>query len=198
MRTLQPNSKADLVVHPLRLRIITELAGLELSPRQIAERMPEVSQATLYRQIRKLEQGGMLRVSDRRPVRGVEERFYALIPGATRLTREEFSSMSAEEHEQSYAILMGTISGQLSRYARQPDADLTRDGMTYFSSVLELTDEQARQFRLEMIALIERFSADKADAGGMRRFVGVASIPETQESREQREALKTVSEKGKC
>ena len=55
MRTLtdpgsdMANSKAEMIVHPIRLRIIEALHGRELTSRQIADSLDDVPQATLYR-----------------------------------------------------------------------------------------------------------------------------------------------------
>src|SRR5437868_1454004 len=130
MRTVsEPGSKADLVVHPIRMRIIAAVSKEALSPRQIAERVRDVPQATLYRHLKKLEEGGIIRVAERRPVRGVEERFYTMVPGASHFSREEFATIPPEDHERYFAVLMGGLSGTLSRYVRQPEYDTTRDGM---------------------------------------------------------------------
>ncbi|NNJ11357.1 helix-turn-helix domain-containing protein [Chloroflexales bacterium ZM16-3] len=47
-------SPADLLLHPIRLRIIVALTVQQLTVQQLAGVLPDVPQATLYRQIHKL------------------------------------------------------------------------------------------------------------------------------------------------
>src|SRR5687767_2199950 len=54
-----PLSRADLLAHPVRLRIIMALAGEQLTPQQIAAVLADVPPATLYRQINRLAEGGV-------------------------------------------------------------------------------------------------------------------------------------------
>ena len=48
----------DLLLHPVRMRILLSLAGHELTSREISSRLPDVAHATLYRHIGKLEKAG--------------------------------------------------------------------------------------------------------------------------------------------
>jgi DNA-binding transcriptional ArsR family regulator len=72
------DSKVDLILHPIRMRIIMALAGERWTARQIAAALPDVAQATLYRHINALAEGGILRIVEERPVRGMVEKVYAL------------------------------------------------------------------------------------------------------------------------
>src|SRR5258707_34395 len=117
-------SKADLIVHPVRLRIIQVILARELTSRQIAERLPDVPQATLYRQIKILLQGGLLQVTGEKQVHGIVEKTYSMPAGAAHLSREEFAQISAEDHARYFAIFAGGLSGALSRYVGQEDYDV--------------------------------------------------------------------------
>ena len=56
-----PTGVLDLLLHPLRLRIIQLLFdGRRLTARQIAAAQPEIPQATLYRHLHQLVEGGVL------------------------------------------------------------------------------------------------------------------------------------------
>jgi DNA-binding transcriptional ArsR family regulator len=44
--------RLELLLHPLRMRILTELIAHERTPSQVAAALPDVPHATLYRQIK--------------------------------------------------------------------------------------------------------------------------------------------------
>src|SRR5579864_5927159 len=63
-------TRADLILHPVRLRIILAFArGRRLTPQQVAALLADVPQATLYRQIERLFQGGVLAIAAEKRVR---------------------------------------------------------------------------------------------------------------------------------
>lgn len=168
-------TKREIVAHPIRLRILGLFGLRRLTPGQIAGEMPDVAQATLYRQIKVLCEAGMLEVVDRRQAHGAVESTYALRKGAAHLSREEFSGMSPEDHAVSLSVLQGTALTALRHYFEQPGYDTTRDGMTYFGASLFLTDEEARQLRLDIFDLLKRYR--KEPASGRERQVTISLIP---------------------
>lgn len=67
------------MLHPVRLRILQAFRGRSaMTARELAERLADVPQATLYRHLGALTDGGVLRVVEERRVRGAVERVFAL------------------------------------------------------------------------------------------------------------------------
>ena len=70
---------ADLLLHPLRLRIVqTFLGDRQLTTGQLLAEIDGIPPATLYRQVATLAKAGVLTVVGERQVRGTVERTYAL------------------------------------------------------------------------------------------------------------------------
>jgi Fe2+ or Zn2+ uptake regulation protein len=65
-----PNSKADLFLHPVRLRIITAISTHRMTAKEIAQIMPEIPLTTLYRNINALAEGGIIQVVEKNQIRG--------------------------------------------------------------------------------------------------------------------------------
>jgi DNA-binding transcriptional ArsR family regulator len=174
------NSKAELIIHPIRLRIIEAIDGRDLTSKQIADRLDDVPQATLYRQIKILLDGGILSIVSERLVHGIVERLYRLSPGAAHLSREEFAQITAEEHQRYFAIFLGNLNGSMNRYLHKNRFDVVQDGMTYFSSTPWLTDEEARQMRLDLLDLAARYGTAEPAGGRRRRTLAVAFFPDSE------------------
>jgi len=171
-------TKAELIVHPVRLRIIESFLGRSLTTRQIAALLPDVPQASLYRQIKRLYDAQILVVIEEKTVNGIIERTYALQAGATHLSREEFAAIPPEDHSRYFAIFLGVMAAQMDRYLAQPTYDTTAEGMTYFQSVLNLTDEEARQMRVDLLELVKRAGKSGRKTGSRPRALSVAFVPE--------------------
>ena len=81
-------SSADLLLHPLRLRIIQAFLGdRELTTGQLLAEIDGIPPATLYRQVATLAKAGVLVVVGERQVRGTVERTYALSVADAQITR---------------------------------------------------------------------------------------------------------------
>jgi len=176
---MRQSSKVELVNHPVRMRILGLFGNRHLTPKQIAEVLPEVPQATLYRQIKVLHDGGILEVVGRRQAHGVLESTYAMVSGSAHFTREEFAALSPDEHRSALALLQAGAASAIDRYVANPTVDTTNDGMTYFSASLSLTDEEARQFRIDLLSLIQSY-AKELNEERRQRLVTVSVIPEPQ------------------
>ena len=58
------NTKADLVLHPIRIRILMALAGEHRTSQQLADNLRDIPQATLYRHIARLAKAGIIEVAE--------------------------------------------------------------------------------------------------------------------------------------
>ena len=98
-------SSADLLLHPIRLRIIqTFLGDRRLTTGQLRLEIADVAPATLYRQVATLAQAGVLTVVDERRVRGTVERTYALSIADAQLTEDELSGMTPDAQPRIHGI----------------------------------------------------------------------------------------------
>src|SRR5581483_2682823 len=61
-----PTTKAMLITHPVRARILTALMGRPLTTQQIAALLPDIPLPSLYRHVRTLVEGGRRGASERR------------------------------------------------------------------------------------------------------------------------------------
>ena len=144
-------AKLDILLHPIRMRILMAVAGNQYASQEIAEQLPDVPQATLYRHIRKLAKAGVLTVVEERQVRGTTEKVYALVSQAASLTSEELANFSREDHMRYFISFIASILDDFSRYLRK-DApiDLLADGVSYLKTPLNLSDNEFYEMNRQM------------------------------------------------
>lgn len=148
-------NKADLILHPARLRIMSELGGRQMTPRELAATLPDIPQATLYRHIKTLLEGRVLEVVSEQEVNGSVERTYALVQGAGRLTEDELQHLSPEEHFRYFSIFAVKLMDDFSAYLRDANAEqVGKDGMSYSTAVIYLNAEERAAFQQQVVALI--------------------------------------------
>lgn len=175
--------KADLLLHPVRLRIMTEIVGKALTPRQLAAALPDVPQATLYRQINLLLDGDILEVAEETPVSGAVERTYRLRQGAEGISREELRDLSDEDHLRYFNIFMASLIENFARYVQQRDpTHFEQDGMSYNRAVIYLNAEERAQFQREVMSLLSSVISNIPSPDRQRYTLASIVIPDDRKS----------------
>lgn len=163
----------DAMLHPIRMRIMTTLAGREgMTPLQLAETMPDVSQATLYRHINRLTESSLLTVIEERQVRGTIEKVYVLNNSVqTHLGREDMQNLSKEEHMHYFNTFLVTLMEEFSIYLRQTKkVDYAADGVGYSQVILYMDDAEMLTFSQKINEALLPFAENKnADESSTRR-----------------------------
>lgn len=181
-RTKATSSRAELVLHPVRMRIIVALAGRELTARQLGEVVTDVPQATLYHQLGLLTKGGMLRIVEERPVRGTVERVYALA-GNAHLGPDDLASATPEDHMRYFTQFVAQLLGDFGRYLGSGPVDLLRDGVGYHQVLLNLSDEEFVRFVQALNAALLPFAQNEPSPERRRRLFSTIVVPDIETPR---------------
>jgi|SRR5579871_4980653 len=172
------SKQAEAIVHPVRLRILMDVAGRERTPYEIGRALPDISQASLYRHIKRLVEAGVLKIVRETPVRGATEKVYSLASdNAGDLDHAEFEQISREDHLRFFADFLASLLGQYRLYLQQEKIDVIGDGVTYHTVPINLSTEEDRAFRAELRAIVERARATPPAPERRRRLISVIQIP---------------------
>lgn len=183
MAERQTERKADLLLHPVRLRIMTEIVGKRLTPRQLAAALPDVPQATLYRQINILLEGEILEIVEETPISGAIERTYQLRQGADRLSAEEMHDIASEDHLQYFNIFVASLIESFARYIQHHDpAHFDQDGLSYNRIVIHLTAGERAAFQEQVMELIGSLMTNLPSADRQRYTLASIVIPDERTS----------------
>src|ERR1043165_2408964 len=143
---------AELVLHPVRIRVLRAIAGRRRTTRELVEDLPDVPQASLYRHLAALTRAGVLEVAEERKVRGTVERVYVL-PGGS-VAPADFSRATPEDHRRYFTAFVSSLLSDFARYTSREDVDLAADGAGYQQAVLHLDDAELAAFAEGMAALL--------------------------------------------
>lgn len=168
---------AELVLHPVRIRILRAVAGARLTTHDLLERLPEVPQATLYRQLAALAKAGLLEVVEERKVGGAVERVYALPEHGATLAPSALASATAADHTRYFTAFMSTLLSEFSRYLARDRIDFAADGVGYHQLVLHLTDAELAEFSTGLNALVGPLLANRPDDGRTPRLLATVLLP---------------------
>ena len=180
-----PLSKSDLILHPVRLRLLTELAGRSMTSGQLAAAMPDVAQATLYRHIKRLHEGGIFAIVKEEVVNGATERTYAVAAGQGNLTPADVTHLSREEHVRAFGIFAAALVADFSRFVgRTAEAEIATAGASYNRAVIYLTPAERDLFQEEIRALLTSVMGHQPTPERDRYTLASMVIPEERSQNE--------------
>lgn len=160
-------ASADLLLHPVRLRIVQAFLGdRALTTAQLAHELGDVPPASLYRHVAQLTKAGVLQIAAERRVRAVIERTYVLRLQAAQIQPAELAAMTPDQH---LAVFMAYAAGMLAdveRYLMTGTPDPIADGARYRIAGMWLTDAEYTDFVRDLSAV---FVPRLAHAPGNRR-----------------------------
>ena len=152
-----PSAKAGLLLHPLRLQIVTAMASRRMTAKDLADALPGVPQTTLYRHINALVEGGILQVAEETPIRGTVERTYVLA-GPPSLKPEDLHGMTKQEYEEAFTIYLSTLMSVAQRYLKNKGEGETfnplDDGVELSLGELHLSDEEFETMNRKILELL--------------------------------------------
>jgi Helix-turn-helix domain len=171
-------TSADLLLHPVRLRIVQSFLGdRALTTTQLRSELPDVPAASLYRHVALLVNGGVLSVVAERRVRGAVERTYVLRTAAARISMDEVAKMTPDQHRQAFLAFVAGLIGDFDRYFAREDVDPVRDGGSYNVAGMWLDDTELLEFGRELLTVIQPRLANAPKPGRKRRILATVLIP---------------------
>ena len=169
---------ADLLLHPVRLRIVEAFLGdRALTTGQLRDELPDVPPGSLYRHVAKLVDGGVLSVVGERRVRGAVERTYVLRASAARLGADEIARMSRDEHRQAFLAFVAGLIGDFDRYLARERIDPLRDGASYNLAAMWLDDAELAEMARELAIVLQPRVANAPKPGRKRRILATVLLP---------------------
>jgi Helix-turn-helix domain len=175
---LEPVTTADLLLHPVRLRIVQAFLGdRALTTSDLRTELPDIAPATLYRQVARLVDAGVLSVVSERRVRGVIERTYILRLAAAMIGPADLAAMSTEDHRQAFLAFVAALLADFDRYLSRGEIDLVRDGVSYRLAGMWLDDGEFTDLLHELARVLQPRLANAPKTGRRRRILGTIFLP---------------------
>lgn len=174
------NSLFDLIVHPIRLRIVTAMSNDRFTAKDLVEALPDIPQTTLYRHINILVEGGMLEVVEEIPQRGTVERVFGFKTPPS-LSPEDLRGLSKDKLQETFSLIMFTLLNEaLSALNQFPDGeeiDLLGSGFQFSECQLNLTDEEYQQMNEKILEVMIAAGQNQPAKDRKRRIFSYMFIP---------------------
>ena len=170
-------ASADLLLHPVRLRIVKAFLGdRALTSSQLAAELSDVPAGSLYRHIALLARAGVLQVVAERRVRGTVERTYSLRAAAAQIQPGEASDMTPGEHTRAFMAYIAGLLADFDRYLATAPADPAREA-GYRAGAMWLTDDEFATLLHDLRAVFQPRLANPPGEGRRRRMFYTVYLP---------------------
>lgn len=168
---------AEMITHPVRLRIIQQLAGRSLTTTQLREALPEVKQATLYRHISALLEADMLAVVEERKVRGAVERTLALGEQSAHVDQEGLRAVTDAQLREAFVVFLGELAADFDAML---DSGVTsdRDLLGFGRGPVYADAEDLEHIQQGFAELLAPYRQERG-AGKRRLSLATVLLPET-------------------
>jgi len=166
----------DLVFHPVRIRVLTTLSGRQMTTKELAKELPEVSQPSLYRHIGLLIDAKMIKVVKEERIRGSVLR-YLEVNTATDM-KLDLKTVPIEHRIEYFARYLLLMLQTYTKTLRSGKVDPATTPMPFLGVPLNLTDEELREV-FQLVAGFVQERMDVMETDDRRRFfMSFMAIPE--------------------
>jgi DNA-binding transcriptional ArsR family regulator len=170
--------KEDLLLHPVRLRIILATAGRQVTAQQLASELPDIPQATLYRNINTLAAAGILSVIREQRVRNTLEKTYALPDQSLLFTAEDLKNAQTEDYIRLFTQYLGLLLGYYVRYVLQGNVDFARDKVDFRMFPVYLSEAETQEVAQAINATLLPYVKNEPSPERKRFIFGLTSLPD--------------------
>jgi len=174
---LDINSMGKLL-HPIRIQIVKVLAkNKELTTRGLAEKIPDIPQASLYRHIKVMLKNGFLEISREQRIRGTTERYYKLKINPFEEIADRMNRLDKQDLLDLFTAFMIAELSDFAEYLGDDDYPVEKDRLGFASNSVYLDDEELKSFVAAITAVIKDYCQTETGFGRRLHKFSFSMIP---------------------
>lgn len=174
-------SKTELLLHPVRLKIIQSLLGGNKRTASDMLKLLDIPQATLYRHLNKLVEANLIYIHKQKQVRGAVEKIYTLSSGNMILSQADLAYVSKEDHLKYFTTFLFGLLDDFSSYLKQDVVDFEKDGVGYRQTGLYLSDDEFKDLVKEVSTVFGKYVGNEPNDQRVKRLFSTIVMPEKKE-----------------
>ena len=168
-KILRTNEEVKAISDPFRIKILYEIkkARKSVTVKQIAGNMKETP-SKVYYHVKKLEKNGIVHIVKTEVINGIIAKFYELSADTFKiedsLLNESFEKISDNERSRLISTVYMENMKSFMKSMKKYKAEKDQDNIFIVSSILELTDEEAKEIADTLNNIIEKYKDTKKGA----------------------------------
>ncbi len=171
-------AKEDLLLHPVRLRILLAIANRQMTARQLAKELPDIPQASLYRNLNILSEAGILSVVRERRVHNTNEKTYALPNINQYFTLDDLKNAGSEDYIRLFTQFLGSLLGYYVRYVQKDDINFSRDHVFFSMTPFYLSEAEIQAAGQAINEALQPYLKNEPSSERRRYILELLSLPD--------------------
>lgn len=168
----------ECVSNAVKCRLLVEiLKSGEATAKSLAETCGDIPQTTLYRNLKRMTEDGVLRIVNETQIRGTVEKTYAAafdLNDANALIGENAGKM----YMQMFWQYIMTFAKQFQAYCETPGIDIQKDKSGFSLSHVYLTDDELENAAAAISKIVSPLQRNRPAPDRKLRTIGVMISPE--------------------
>lgn len=137
---------ADILIHPVRMRILQALGDHTLMTQELADRLPDIPKSSVYRHLRILLEHEFVSIAATQMIRGIEEKQYQLARSPY-LNAADTAGMTTDDHARAFATYLLLVQQGFANYLSQINGqgkpvDFVADRAGYTEVIVQASDAE--------------------------------------------------------
>lgn len=173
--------ESNIVGHfanPARTKIFLEIhSGQPLTAKKLLEKLPDISQPTLYRHIKAMLDDGIIQVAEEKRVRGVVEKSYSAKFDWTADIERIVTENDGPGYMKLFLQYITGIVGEFSAYCQSGNVDIVNDGVGFTVAPICATDEEFQEAMVKIGEILGPMVTAEPSQGRKLRSLCMVTLP---------------------
>lgn len=169
--------EVDLILHPLRYRLLQTLQGKRLTTQQIAQEVRGYPVSSIYRHLKTLLDAGMVQIVETRKVKGVEEKVYTS-GEVVKMAGKEYSEYSRDDHQRYFASFVSYLLRRFTDYVSEDtELDMLADRTGFTEMLFYATQAELDELGAALNKALVSLAAHEKTPERQRQLFSVITFP---------------------
>lgn len=159
-----------ILLHPYRFLIVATLGKGEASTKELQEKLPNIPQAAMYRNIKKLEKANIIKKISEKKIRGAVQATYAL---NFSMEKMQLDNESVETYlNAAYAVFFSYVHDMLAKHMLLKSKKDSNIDLSKFNTIkIHIKKDKIDEFRTETEELLKKYLVQQGDAYQLTTFL---------------------------
>ncbi len=168
----------ECITNPVKCKLLLEIYSQErATAKHLSDVLGGIPQATLYRNLKKMVNDGLLKVVEETQVRGTVERTYGLAFNPNRDFETILAQNSGTLYMQVFTQYFLGFAKQFQKYCKSPDINIKKDMSGLSLSHLYLSDEELTELMKNISTILKTAEKNEPNAERKLRTLGIIVTP---------------------
>ncbi|MCI9053295.1 MAG: helix-turn-helix domain-containing protein [Lachnospiraceae bacterium] len=168
----------ECITNPVKCKLLLEIySQKQITAKHLSDILGDIPQATLYRNLKKMLNDGILKVVDETQIRGTVERTYALAFNLDSDFEAILTENSGTLYMQVFMQFFLGFAKQFQQYCKLPNINIKEDMSGFSLSHLYLSDEELTELIKNISSIIKNTEKNKLKTERKLRTLGIIVSP---------------------